>query len=294
MDWKSTVFGIGLLASAFVLLSLNVREDYERTTQRTVDNEKTLADQQSTDISPPVSDSSTAASAILSPSASEEKAESEIGSIEDPEPEVLANRFVEAAFSRYGGGIQGVSLLKYPAVKGEPTPYHFRSSPLTPILGLSYSGDGLSLSPFVPEYTIVDKSESEITFRLDPQPGVVILRRYRLSGQSEGAAPYTIEHTTEFINNSQESFDIERLYMNIGVALPTDADPHGQYLNFGYYDGNKAHFTKRSAFKASSGILGMGGRTAQEAVSGEGSVVWASVKNQFFATVLTPKFEAQG
>ena len=293
MDWKSTLLGIGLLSFAFILLSLNVRQEHQRGVEGKTKNETgpTLSDREM--LSQPVGQQRTDA-LIFTPSEPTPPTELEATPAIDTQPAVLANAFIQATFTRYGAGIQEVALLKYPAVKGESAPYSFRSNPEAPILGLSYSRDGLSLDAFAPEYTIVKQTERAISFRHEIQPGVAILRHYRLSEESRGAAPYVIEHRIEFINNSQSNFDSKRLYIHVGAAVPTEADPRGQYLNFGYYDGDKAHFTNLHEFKASAGVLGIGRRVAREAISATQSVVWASVKNQFFTTVLTPAIPARG
>ncbi|MBL4576229.1 MAG: YidC/Oxa1 family insertase periplasmic-domain containing protein, partial [Opitutaceae bacterium] len=67
-------------------------------------------------------------------------------------------------------------------------------------------------------------------------------------------------------------------------------------LNVGYYDGDDTGFIKRSAFDASPilGKIGFGSIEARTVITEQQPTVWASVKNQFFASIITPDITGEG
>lgn len=281
MDLKSTLIGIVLLILAFFLITKNSHDQQNRqinpNTQTPVSPEKETNPRQ-------------ASSSLLSP-----VGESEIVKEDDKidtsaeKIHTIENDFIRVRFTNHGGAIKEVALLQYPETKGSSQPYRFNAGDTMPALGLSHSKNDLSPDEFAPLYDVVNASADAIVFSRELKPGVILERSYRISEEREGAAPYTIKHSTRFINHSESSFNIDRLYVDLGTAAPTEADPHGQYLNFGYYNGKKTKFVKSNAFQARRGFMGIGQRAARNVIRDEVPITWASVKNQFFATVLTPE-----
>src|SRR5690606_31281805 len=64
-------------------------------------------------------------------------------------------------------------------------------------------------------------------------------------------------------------------------------------LAAGYYDGEDPHFTQAQEFDAANGFLGIGRRQASDYREVPSSAVWATVKNQFFVSIATPKEPAK-
>lgn len=199
----------------------------------------------------------------------------------------LENEEFCVQLSSIGGGVQSVSMKRYPAVRGGKDPFIFNENASIPALTLSLSSDEQLL---LVNFEIVQQSQSKIVFRKSLKSGIMIEREYRLP--QEGA--YTLQTETRFINPTQKIFDLKDIFIGLGNFPPTASDVTGDYLNFGYYDGDKAHFIKTSDFRASSGFFGMGKASAKKKITGEDRVVWGSVKNQFFTSIFTPKVPGNG
>ena len=292
MDRLSTLIGIVLLAVAFVLLSWNAQKQAPPANNSAQEAPPEMVlDESVPAVSPR---ESTDAASIIFTTRAPETDRFDAVVVEELPPEILANEFMRVAFSRYGGGIQKVSLLQYPAVKDQPAPYQFDTTGNPPALSLSYSKDGSTLNEFSPLYEVLEKTDRSISLRSEVRPGIYLERHYTLSTEKKGVAPYLIEHTTRFKNESTTDFDIQELYLNIGAAAPTDADPQGLYLNFAHYNGDKARFINLNEFKPSNGFLGIGRRQGSSTLQEHTSLKWAAVKNQFFAAIATPAIPAKG
>jgi len=77
------------------------------------------------------------------------------------------------------------------------------------------------------------------------------------------------------------------IYFNLGTARPISAKPLPSYLNVGYFNGKDAEFTAIDKLTGSSGILGIGASSPKSEIELREQIQWSSVKNQFFAAVLT-------
>lgn len=291
MDLKSTLIGSVLLVLAFLLITKSSYNQQKR--HATSYNETLEATPEAGKPSEAIEkkgSSGKASYSLLSPVVETEILEEEDqGDVVAEKIYTIENDFIHVTFSNYGGAIKEVALPQYPETKDVSLPYRFNAGSKMPALGLSYSRDGISVEEFAPLYKVVTSSPYEIIFSRELKPGITLQRSYRISQEKEGAAPYTIKHTIRFVNQSGSSFNIDTFYVSLGTAAPNEADPHGQYLNFGYYDGKKARFVKSNAFKERRGFAGIGHRLSRNSISEEIPLTWAAVKNQFFATVLTPQ-----
>ena len=295
MDRISALIGILLLAAAFVFLSWGVQKQKQASPETNFSFEHNSLKGSDGDIAVQQGKKEADPSSFIftnSPSTIGDA--EEVEPVEAPKLVFLANEFIRVGFSLNGGGLQEVELLKYPAIKEGVVPYRFDTTGNAPALALSYSRDGRNLKEFAPRYEVIEKTDSSITLRSEVGSGIELIRRYELSNEAKGASPYTITHSTRFINHSDTNFDIQELYLNVGSAAPTEADPQGWYLNFAHYNGDKARFINLSKFKASNGFLGIGRRSASETIQGSDTLRWASVKNQFFTAVATPSIPAKG
>ncbi|HTU02744.1 MAG TPA: YidC/Oxa1 family insertase periplasmic-domain containing protein, partial [Candidatus Sulfotelmatobacter sp.] len=68
----------------------------------------------------------------------------------------------------------------------------------------------------------------------------------------------------------------------------------GLQLTTEYSNGKDQTQVRRSSLEASNGFLGYGARGTKSVISSGGPIVWATVKNQFFASILTPDEPAAG
>jgi YidC/Oxa1 family membrane protein insertase len=203
----------------------------------------------------------------------------------------LSNSFVEVNFTDAGGSIRDVAFKKYPAVLHSPDPFIFNelhASPMLAFVGLP----GLDRST---RYQLVSKTDSEIVYRAVLDNRIEVTRRYVVSpDKGPGTDPYIIRAETTLRNLTDAVAAPMRVRLSVGTAAPSNALDTGLQLMTEYSNGKDQIKVPRSSLEASSGILGYKAHEAQAVITGEGPVAWASVKNQFFAAILTPDDAAAG
>lgn len=228
----------------------------------------------------------------------------------------LANDYIRVTFTSKGGGIKQVAFidhmvdgrLKYPATLNGEEPYLFNAGAEKPALALSWQEDDDGLpDEFTGDFTVtqLDPAKGAIQFTYQHPSGKNIVRNYLLSmatpqqaevAEEDAVDPYVIQHDTHFINKGQASWPLEAMFINVGTAPPTLGDVRHEFLNFGYYAAGDAEFLRMSKFTGSKGFLGFGASSPNASIelglvdetTGQPIAVWASIKNQFFASVLTP------
>ena len=198
----------------------------------------------------------------------------------------LYNDYIEAVFTTRGGAIQTVSFLQ--TKSGERDDYVFNKGGLLPALSLSLnSGDG-KIREFDLDYRIEQQSSDSVTFVLDSGEGLSIRREYRIASTGSVDEPYTIEHSTTFKNNSGSAKALSTIYFNLGTARPITEEMIGvNFLNVGYFDGEDAEFIPIKKLTGGKGFLGIGASNPKDVVAEAARIEWSSVKNQFFASVLS-------
>lgn len=201
----------------------------------------------------------------------------------------LENDYISVRFTSRGGAIKDVSLKKYPLTLGDPAPFVFNAFTETPALALGFQVAEGQYKNYVPTFVLVSQSNDRILFSTTTPEGVKIFRGFSIAGPEDKRDPYVILHETRFINSSSESLNLKKLLVSLGSIPPTKGDSFGEYLNVGYYNGKKAEFIKVGQFNGSKGFLGFFQRSPVDSIREVApSIIWGSVKNQFFASVLTP------
>ena len=198
----------------------------------------------------------------------------------------LYNDYIEAVFTTRGGAIQTVSFLQ--TKSGERDDYVFNKGGLLPALSLSLnSGDG-EIREFDLDYRIERQSSDSITFVLESSEGLSIRREYRIASTGSENEPYMIEHSTVFENKSTSSMALASIYFNLGTARPISEEMIGvNFLNVGYFDGEDAEFIPIKKLTGGKGFLGIGASDPKDVIAEAARIKWSSVKNQFFASVLS-------
>ena len=198
---------------------------------------------------------------------------------------VLTNEYIEAAFTTRGGAIRTVSFLK--TKRGERDDYVFNQDGLLPALSLSYSASDGQVREFALDCRIEAQTDDSVTFAFVTTEGMVIRRSYRIAPSGSTDEPYMIEHSTAIENGSTAAKRLETVYFNLGTARRiTDDQVGANYLNVGYFDGEDADFIPLKKLTGSKGFLGMGASAPTDKIAKAARIEWASVKNQFFASVL--------
>jgi YidC/Oxa1 family membrane protein insertase len=198
----------------------------------------------------------------------------------------LYNDYIEAVFTTRGGAIQTVSFLQTKG--GERDDYVFNKGGLLPALSLSLNSSDGEIREFDLDYRIEQQSSDSVTFVLDSGEGLSIRREYRIASTGSVDEPYTIEHSTTFKNNSGSAKALSTIYFNLGTARPITEEMIGvNFLNVGYFDGQGAEFIPIKKLTGGKGFLGIGASNPKDVIAEEARIEWSSVKNQFFASVLS-------
>jgi len=204
----------------------------------------------------------------------------------------LANDFIDVEFTSLGGGIKQIHFLQ--TKQGGLDTFVFNADTNLPALGVSFQGPESALSYNKPYRIVTDQTtQTRVVFERSLGGGILVRRSFEINAAgAEGVDPYLIQHETELINKSSQALQSgSGAYLHLGTVYSIGADKQGEFLNFGYFDGEDTEFIGNKKFKGSNGfIMGIGASEAvpqvEETVS---QLVWGAVKNQFFAFVATPR-----
>lgn len=231
--------------------------------------------------------------------------QAEIAPQQTAETYTLQNDYIRVTFTSKGGAIEAVEFverganekLRYPQTVDSDIPYAFNRGALTPALSLALAGDATTApTDYAPQFELLQKTDTLIQFRYRDPNGGVIVRGYQIEEAGRDDQPYVIAHATKLENIQSHPLSLPALYLNVGSVPPTEGDYMSQYLNFGYYESEdgKARFYQLYRMKGFFGMFGAGALEEQPAEiksfveGGQPQIGWGSIKNQFFATVLTP------
>jgi YidC/Oxa1 family membrane protein insertase len=294
MDKKNTLIGVAFLIAAFAAFIFSAKQQPAPQPQQPAVTQSTPAGSTT-----PVPEGT--ATAPSTPAFSAAPANSTFAALakQDGSARVvtLANDFIEARFTDLGGAIQNVALKKYPAVKGSPEPFVVNEQHTDPILAFTQeSFPGLDRTT---RYEVVSQTATEIVFRAVWENRLEVTRRYAIlptGAPTETADPYQLRHETTFRNLTDQTLTLPRFALSLGTAAPVNANDIGQYLATGYNTGSDIDFIKRSKLEGGGflSMFGMGSRTPLPFIATPVPIVWASVENQFFASILTPDQAARG
>ncbi len=313
MDKKNIFIGVLLLVSAFGMIMWNEAREQEaqaaRMRQAQLDAQaQTEAERLGSELSQaeirPGESGSVRPPAIDTPEAFFQR-QTEDGVLEldtdtdqdearserDPAPLItIENAFIRVHFNARGGAVESIELLEYREDLNDPSPFVLNRNAPQPALAIGRETRA-GFTPFAPRYTVAEQSGLEIAFTAQLANGLMIERRYALTADEDGPAPYTIRHSTRFINNTETAYTLDRLHLVVGAAMPTEADPWGFNLNASYSEEGKFRAIPASRFRP--GGIPLFRTAAREQVEHRGSITWAAVKNQFFTTLVTPDLPAE-
>jgi len=202
---------------------------------------------------------------------------------------LLRNEFVEVRLTDFGAAVRDVAFLKYPAVQGEKAPFVFNQLHADPMLAF-VDFPGLDRSV---RFERVSANSTEVVFQVILENRIEVTRRYSIHPKgatlAENQDPYEIRHETTFRNLTDQTIALPRAAVSLGTAAPFSALDYGQYLNVGFFDGEDFRFNERSELEGGGFMtnFGVGDRNPKPFIEQPGNVIWATVKNQFFAAILT-------
>lgn len=201
----------------------------------------------------------------------------------------IANDFIEVRLTDFGGAIRDVAFKQYPAEPGGSESYIFNQPHADPMLAFaeeSFPGLGRDAS-----YELVSATSAEAVYRIVFEDRLEITRRYSLPA-ADGAegGPYRVRHETTIRNLTDQTAPLPRAVLSLGTTSLLSPNDYGQYLNVAQYDGGDTHYTDRSDLEGGGflSLIGLKNRAPKSFIEKTGSVVWAAVKNQFFAGIYAP------
>jgi YidC/Oxa1 family membrane protein insertase len=197
----------------------------------------------------------------------------------------LSNDFIEVEFTTLGGAIRTVEFLQ--TKTGQRDDYIFNADGRLPALSLSLAGRDGDMQEFALPYTIEQQSADSITFVFNSGDGLALRRTYSLAQDGSEQDPYIIRHSTTFNNQAATPQALSTIYLNLGTSRPVTEKQLPAFLNVGYFDGEDAEFIAINKLTGGKGFLGIGASAPVEQLEQSVRCEWASVKNQFFAAVLS-------
>ncbi|MEM0966563.1 MAG: YidC/Oxa1 family insertase periplasmic-domain containing protein [Verrucomicrobiota bacterium] len=301
MDKKNVLIGLAFILAAFGLMFYQSSQMEPVPVEPETPVEEALPSSSDTDSgtdlgslegeeTAPVADGS-GEEPVFQPVAPEVVAEEEETASVEEVTRSLANEFIDVQFTSRGGGIKQVHFLQ--TKRGGMDTFVFNADTRLPALGVSIRGPDSEYS-FSRNYSILEDetNQTQIVFERELVSNIFVRRVFSISSPGEeGVDPYLIRHKTTFINRSEQPLESgDGAYLNLGTVYSIGPDTRGEFLAFGYFDGEDAEFIRSRKFTGSSGFLGIGASAPVSSVSesrNDLNVVWGSVKNQFFAFVAT-------
>ena len=203
----------------------------------------------------------------------------------------IGNSFIEVSFTNFGGAIRDVAFKKYPAVRNQPEPFIFNELHANPMLAfVGYPGLDRAT-----RYDLVSRSDREVVYRTVLENRIEVTRHYIISpDKATDTDPYLVRCETTLRNLTDKAAAPMRVAFSIGTAAPSSPLDTGLQLTTEFSNGKDQVLVRRSELEASSGFFGYGQHGPKPQILGDGPVAWASVKNQFFAAILTPDDPAAG
>lgn len=280
MDKKNTTIGVLLLMAAFASLYFGQKFAPSRSAEPvpTLNQPSTAAPAPASAGAPTVAPATPTLSATTAfASAVKDSATAVVTTLE--------NDFVTVHLTNFGGAIRNVALKKYPAEKGQPQPFVFNALHADPMLGF-VDLPGLDRTT---AFEVVSRSSTQVTYRATYDGRLEVTRRYSIVAHGDRQHdPYVIRHETTFRNLADQSVPLPRASLSLGTAAPTNALDNGVRLTAGYSNGKDQNFIARAKLEAGNGVFGIGASEAKPFLSSPGPIVWGTVTNQFFASILTP------
>jgi YidC/Oxa1 family membrane protein insertase len=275
MDKKNTVIGVLLIIAAMVSFYFSAKLAPQP------------APRPATETSPLTNPLAQNQAPAPGPASSPHDAELKAGSSTAPaEVVTLQNDFIAVRFTNAGAAIDSVELKKHDAVLGQPENYVLNSPHAAPALAfLHFPGADAGA-----RYALVSQTATEVVYRARVSENLEVTRRYALLGGGTAGDPYQIRHETTFRNLGAQPLPLPRGAVSVGTASPINAEDYGLYLNVGYYNGEDFEHYERSKLEGGGFLssFGIGSKTDLPFIEAPAAVHWASVKNQFFASILTP------
>lgn len=301
MDKKNTIIGVSLLVAGTILMFKNSQEQQQQQALQRQAEQQAMEAAQAAEpaLAPdgtiaPIANQATAtplqsASAGVPSVPASGHAQIEINDEKiDETIYPLENDYVEVRFTNYGGAIKEIVLKDHKKTLDSDEPYVMNHLRYAPALNLTTY---LANSKDIVFKNIPSAFPDTIIFRGVINDQLEVTRTYTIFQDLEGPAPYSISHALELRNLTDGLLPLGELLLNIGTVAPSGSQD--RFLQtFGYSNGEDVEFTDQSDFMG-GGFPGFR-KDPKDFEQVSDNIVWASVKNQFFITLITPEEPAAG
>jgi len=207
------------------------------------------------------------------------------------QPEVLeqtANLKSDVAnlqFSNARGGLTRVELLQHKAEDDHPV---VLSNDRTPAIG------AISRNPSDwrdSGYTLAaDQSNGSVTLTKEIGNNIQVTKTYSAGKPAGLEDPYQLKLSIEFKNTGSAAQDVPGFFVNTGAAQPMHANDRSTYTSFGWDSEGKFQSISVDWFNPQSILWLFQTSPGHDIYSATGAKIsWASVADQYFATILQSK-----
>lgn len=205
--------------------------------------------------------------------------------VEPKRVETLRGVDAEWQFTSLGGGVEKVTLLNHQSEGSAVVMNQFGG---IPIGALTEAFENPVLDSYAMEVVGDGKT---VVFRRTDARQLEVEKRFTLKASTVGSAalpaPFELDLEVRFANRSAGSLTVP----NYAVRLGSSAALHGKdlpiYTGVNRFLGGSAKFTDVNWFSG-GGFLGFG-KKERPLYSETGSISWAGVTNQYYATIVTPR-----
>jgi YidC/Oxa1 family membrane protein insertase len=280
MDKKNTTIGVLLLIAAFASLYFTQKYAPSAPAPTVTTPAATAANPLAPNLAAQPVPAATSPSDAAFAAVTKEGADAQITT--------LANDFIEVHLTDFGGAVREVALKKYDAEKSHPgVPYVINRVHADPALAF-VDFPGLDRGT---RYQLVSATANEVVYRAVFENRIEVIRRYSLApAGTKGGDPYQLSHETTFRNLTDQTTPLPRTAISLGTAVPVNAADFGIFLSTGHNVTGAITFTQRADLQGGGLLssLGFGSKGPIPSIETPGPLLWASVNNQFFTSILTP------
>lgn len=205
------------------------------------------------------------------------------------EKTVLENKYIRATFTSRGGAIEQIELLQQPADLTRKSTVIFNVANADAAMALAVVNRATNqLEPVYSEFKKVESSARSVSYEGILPDGSKVIRTFTLAEEKEGVEPHTMRFSTKVVPAVPGAIPA-RVWFSTGCWQHSQGDTIHQFLSVLADNGDELSHVNISAFKDSSGFLGLGAHKAEK----EHPIVavgkpfnWVSSGNHFFASII--------
>jgi YidC/Oxa1 family membrane protein insertase len=197
----------------------------------------------------------------------------------------LKSDVAELQFSNVRGGITRVELLQHKAEDDHPV---VLSNDRAPAIGAisrnpsDWRDSGYALAE--------DQSNGSVTLTKDIGNSIQVAKTYSIGAPAGVEDPYQLKLSITFKNTGSAAEDVPGFFVNTGAAQPMHSNDRSTYTTFGWDSEGKFQSINVDWFNPQSFFWVFQTSTGHDIYSATGAQIsWASVADQYFATVLQSK-----